>query len=91
MCSRGASLPLCLARHSGGIPPPPNHRDAHCPAPELLRMCVAAGKPIALSSDAHDPETIGHGYDEAVAMLRAAGVDRICVFDGRERREEPLG
>jgi histidinol-phosphatase (PHP family) len=61
------------------------------PAPELLRMCVEAGKPIALSSDAHDPDTIGHGYDRAIALLRGAGVDRICVFEGRERREEPLG
>jgi histidinol-phosphatase (PHP family) len=61
------------------------------PAPELLRMCVEAGKPIALSSDAHDPETIGHAYDQAVALLRDAGVERICVFEGRERREEPLG
>jgi histidinol-phosphatase (PHP family) len=61
------------------------------PAPELLRMCVEAGKPIALSSDAHDPQTIGHAYDRAVALLRDAGVERICVFEGRERREEPLG
>jgi len=61
------------------------------PAPELLRMCVAAGKPIALSSDAHEPQTIGYAYEEAVGLLRDAGVERICVFEGRERREEPLG
>jgi histidinol-phosphatase (PHP family) len=61
------------------------------PAPELLRMCVAAGKPIALSSDAHEPQAIGYAYDEAVGLLRDAGVERICVFEGRERREEPLG
>jgi histidinol-phosphatase (PHP family) len=61
------------------------------PARELLELCVAAGKPIALSSDAHEPQTIGHGYEQAVELLRAVGVDRICVFDGRIRREEPLG
>jgi len=61
------------------------------PSPELLEMCVQAGKPVALSSDAHEPEWIGHGYDLAVALLRDAGVERICVFEGRERREEPLG
>jgi histidinol-phosphatase (PHP family) len=61
------------------------------PARELLEMCVAAGKPIALSSDAHEPDAIGHGYDTAVELLRAVGVDRICVFDRRTRREEPLG
>jgi histidinol-phosphatase (PHP family) len=61
------------------------------PSPELLEMCVDAGKPIALSSDAHDPETIGHGYEHAVALLREVGVDRVCVFDRRARTEEPLG
>jgi histidinol-phosphatase (PHP family) len=60
------------------------------PARELLEMCVAAGKPIALSSDAHEPETIGHGYEAAVALLRDVGAERICVFERRERREEPL-
>jgi histidinol-phosphatase (PHP family) len=61
------------------------------PARELLDMCVEAGKPVALSSDAHEPESIGHGYDRAVAYLRDAGVERVAVFEQRERREEPLG
>ena len=61
------------------------------PARDLLGMFVGAGKPVALSSDAHEPETIGHGYDAAVELLHDVGVDRICVFDGRARTEEPLG
>jgi len=61
------------------------------PDRELLEMLVAAGKPVALSSDAHEPDVVGHGYEQAVALLRDVGVDRICVFDGRARREEPLG
>jgi histidinol-phosphatase (PHP family) len=61
------------------------------PAPALLRMCLAAGKPVALSSDAHVPEQIGFGYEQAVAELQAAGVDRVCIFERRTRREEPLG
>jgi histidinol-phosphatase (PHP family) len=61
------------------------------PSRELLEMCVAAGKPVALSSDAHEPGAIGHGYDAAVALLRDVGVERISVFDRRARREEPLG
>ena len=46
------------------------------PAPELLEMCLAAGKPVALSSDAHEPEQLGYGYDAAVELLREAGVER---------------
>jgi histidinol-phosphatase (PHP family) len=61
------------------------------PAPALLEMAVDAGVPIALSSDAHAPEQLGFRYDDAVAALEAAGVTEICVFEGRERRMEPIG
>jgi histidinol-phosphatase (PHP family) len=61
------------------------------PSAELLRMCLEAGKPVALSSDAHVPEDVGHAYDRAVEMLRAAGVQELAVFERRARRQEPLG
>jgi histidinol-phosphatase (PHP family) len=61
------------------------------PSPELLRMCVEAGKPISLSSDAHVPEHVGFEYDRAVATLREAGVTELAVFEQRARRMEPLG
>lgn len=61
------------------------------PAPDLLAMCVQAGVPVALSSDAHRPEDVGAGYEQALALLRAQGVSEICVFQGRSRRLEPLG
>jgi histidinol-phosphatase (PHP family) len=61
------------------------------PNRELLEMFVAAGKPVSLSSDAHEPESIGHGYEEAVKLMRACGVERVSVFERRERREVPLG
>ena len=61
------------------------------PAPAFLEMCLEAGRPIALSSDAHVADDLGHRYDEAVELLRSLGVDEIAVFDRRERRMEPLG
>jgi histidinol-phosphatase (PHP family) len=61
------------------------------PGPALLDMAVDAGLPLALSSDAHAPEQIGHRYDDAVAALKAAGVTELCVFEARRRRLEPLG
>jgi histidinol-phosphatase (PHP family) len=61
------------------------------PARELLELLLAAGKPVALSSDAHQPHEIGHGYGAAVELLRELGVERICVFAERNRSEEPLG
>lgn len=60
------------------------------PARELAEMCVEAGAPFALSSDAHAPEQVGYEYRRAAEMLRALGVGEICVFERRQRRLEPL-
>jgi histidinol-phosphatase (PHP family) len=61
------------------------------PAPALLEMCLDAGRPVALSSDAHEPDQLGHEYERAVELLRGLGVTEIAVFDGRERRMVELG
>ena len=61
------------------------------PAPELLAMCLEAGRPVALSSDAHSPNDLGYRYEEAVELLASLGVEEIAVFDRRERRLVPLG
>ncbi len=61
------------------------------PAREFAEMCVKAGAEFALSSDAHLPEEVGYGYGQAVDFLRELGIERICAFERRERRLEPLG
>jgi histidinol-phosphatase (PHP family) len=61
------------------------------PAAPFLAMCIDAGRPIALSSDAHVPEQIGHEYERAVGWLAGLGVTELAVFEGRERRLEPIG
>jgi len=61
------------------------------PAPAFAAMCVEAGVPFALSSDAHLPEQVGFGYERAVELLGELGVGEICVFEGRQRRLESLG
>jgi histidinol-phosphatase (PHP family) len=61
------------------------------PAPPFLEMCVQAGVPVALSSDAHRPEDVGADYDQALEILREVGVKELCVFESRVRRSEPIG
>lgn len=61
------------------------------PAPAFLEMCLEAGRPVALSSDAHLPDQVGHHYKTAVELLSSLGVSEIAVFDRRRRRMEPLG
>jgi histidinol-phosphatase (PHP family) len=60
------------------------------PAPGLLAMCVEAGSPVALSSDAHRPEEVGADYDAALELLEQVGVGELCVFERRTRRLEPI-
>jgi histidinol-phosphatase (PHP family) len=66
------------------------HAQEVYPAPALLQMCVEAGAPIALSSDAHRPEDVGADYDRALELLESVGVSELCVFERRERRLEPI-
>jgi histidinol-phosphatase (PHP family) len=61
------------------------------PAPTFLEMAIDAGTPLALSSDAHTPDLIGHEYERAVELLDSMGVKEIAVFENQQRRMEPLG
>jgi histidinol-phosphatase (PHP family) len=60
------------------------------PARAMLEMAVDAGIPIALSSDAHTPEHLAFGYEQALELLGDCGIDEIAVFERRVRRMEPL-
>jgi histidinol-phosphatase (PHP family) len=60
------------------------------PAPAFLEMCLEAGAPIALSSDAHRAEDVGADYHQALDLLDRLSVRELCVFDRRERRLEPI-
>jgi histidinol-phosphatase (PHP family) len=61
------------------------------PSPAFLAMCLDAGVPVALSSDAHRPEDVGGDYDQALELLDGLGVKELCVFERRERRLESIG
>jgi len=61
------------------------------PAQAFLEMCLDAGRPVALSSDAHVPEELGHEYERTVEWLGELGVTELAVFDHRERRLKRLG
>ena len=61
------------------------------PAPAFLEMCLDAGRPVALSSDAHRPEQLGRDYERAVELLDGLGVRQLAVFDRREPRMAELG
>lgn len=61
------------------------------PSRPLLEMCVDAGAPVALSSDAHEPDQVGFGYEQACELLAEVGVDELCVFERRKRSLVAIG
>jgi histidinol-phosphatase (PHP family) len=61
------------------------------PAVAFLEMCLEAGAPVALSSDAHRPEDVGADYDRALELLESLGIGELAVFEHRQRRLEPIG
>ena len=83
-----AAAGTCLEVSAAGLHKPVG--DVY-PDLALLRRCRALDVPITLASDAHQPEHVGRDIDHAVAQARAAGYDTVTVFEGRRRRQEPLG
>ena len=61
------------------------------PAPAFLELCLEAGCPVALSSDAHVPGDVGRDYEAALELLAQLGVGELAVFERRVRRLEPIG
>jgi histidinol-phosphatase (PHP family) len=56
----------------------------------FLEMVADAGNPVALSSDAHTPDILGHEYERAVELLADVGITELAVFEGRQVRREPI-
>lgn len=54
------------------------------PAAGFLAACRSCGVPATVGSDAHAPEEVGEGAPSALAALRDAGYDDLCVFRSRD-------
>ena len=61
------------------------------PSASFLEMCLEVGRPVALSSDAHTVDELAYRYDDALEFLESVGVTELAVFEGRQRRLEPIG
>lgn len=61
------------------------------PDPILLQKCYDAGVGIVISSDAHMPKHIGFAYDQAIALAKSVGYEKIQTFTKRKKKSYPLG
>jgi histidinol-phosphatase (PHP family) len=69
-----AAAGMCLEINTGGL------RKAigeTFPGPGLLAEARALGIPLVLGSDAHKPRDVGHGFDHAAELARAAGYETL--------------
>jgi len=64
-------------------------REAY-PERGLLKACFAAGVPITLASDAHEPEEAGQGIEEVAFLAKEAGYRKITRFFARRAEEVPM-
>jgi 2-C-methyl-D-erythritol 2,4-cyclodiphosphate synthase len=58
------------------------------PDPRLLELSDA---PVTLASDAHRPAHVGEDFGLVLELARTSGRETVSVFNGRTRRQEPLG
>jgi histidinol-phosphatase (PHP family) len=85
---------LAAAVDAGGVALEISTAGLRKPVGELYpdaRLLQRSAAPITLASDAHEPAFVGEDFDHAVAFAREHARESVCVFEGRLRRQEPLG
>lgn len=55
------------------------------PGPEILNMMKALDIPITLGSDAHHPDQVGEGLQQAAHLACQAGYRKVVRFEGRRQ------
>ena len=57
------------------------------PAPAILRAMNARGIRVVLGADAHVPERVGEGFEDALDLLQECGYNEVSFFVDRKRRD----
>ncbi len=57
------------------------------PFPAMLREMQVRGIPVTLGADAHQPERVADGYEQALLMLAECGYKHVNFFLKRKRHE----
>lgn len=60
------------------------------PSRRMLEIARALDVPVTLGSDAHKPEQVGLGFDEAKALLREVGYTHVVRYVKREPEPVPI-
>ncbi len=57
------------------------------PFPTMLEMMAQRGIPVVLGADAHVPERVGDGYEEALELLSRSGYREVTYFVERKPKQ----
>jgi len=57
------------------------------PFPEMLSAMCEREIPVVIGADAHRPERVADGYEEALDLLAQCGYSQVSYFQNRSRRE----
>lgn len=60
------------------------------PASAMLELAASRGVPVTIGSDAHDPDTVGQNFGQALAAAHEAGLAHLAVYEKRQRTLVPL-
>lgn len=61
------------------------------PNEQVVRRCVELDIPLTVSVDAHHPDELTAGFEEAVSMLKNAGCEAVSYFEGNQWKQIPIG
>lgn len=61
------------------------------PFPQMLEMMQERGIAVVIGADAHVPERVGEGYEDALEILANAGYDEVTYFVDRQPRKVKVG
>ena len=61
------------------------------PLPKTTFTYCHYAREYCQTGDAHTPADLGSHYERAGEFLAEHGVTELTVFEGRERRKEPIG
>ncbi|HZU77319.1 MAG TPA: hypothetical protein VFA70_11180, partial [Dehalococcoidia bacterium] len=75
--------------NTSGLRQPPK---TSMPGPAIVRWYAeAGGRLITTGTDSHAAQTVGAGVAKSLDMLALCGVETVCSFRERQRRDVPIG
>ncbi len=78
---------ICMEINTAGFRKPLERQYPDIP---LIKMAIAKGIPLTISSDAHAAKDLNHNYDKLEGILTELGVKEVAIFERHKRTMVPV-